>query len=64
VFAPCGGEEEAERGDTDGRISPFSGYGDTGDGVYAGGGTNDAFTCPELVEPPPPPSIAVCRSLA
>jgi hypothetical protein len=40
VFAPCGGEEEAEQGDSDRCISPFSGYGDTGDGVYAGGGTH------------------------
>ena len=42
---------------------PFPGYEGTGDGVYTGGGTNDAFICPESVEPSPPISIAACRSL-
>jgi hypothetical protein len=67
VFALFGGEEGEERGDLgdgDWRIFPVSGYGGTGDGVYTGGGTNDAFTRPELVGPSPPTSIATCRSLA
>jgi hypothetical protein len=60
-------EEEADRGDMgdgDGRSFPFSGYEGPGDSVYTGGGTNDAFICPESVEPSPPTSIAACRSLA
>jgi hypothetical protein len=66
VFVPCG-DEEGERGDLgdrDGRIFSLSVYGGTGDGVYAGGGTNDAFMGLELVEPSPPTSIAACRSPA
>jgi len=50
--------------DSDGRIFPLSGYRGTGDGVHTGGGTNDALTCPEFVEPSPPTSTAACRSLA
>jgi hypothetical protein len=64
--ALCGGEEEGERGDLGdggGRSFPFAGYGGTGDGVYTGGGTNDAFIRPESAEPSRPTSIAACRSL-
>jgi hypothetical protein len=66
-YALRGGEWEGELGglgDRDGGIFPFPGYAGTGDGEYIGGGTNDAFTLPVPVEPPPPTSIAACRSLA
>lgn len=65
-YALRGGEREGEwggLGDGDGGIFPFPGYAGTGDGAYIGGGTNDAFTLPGPVEPPPT-SIAACRSLA
>ena len=51
-------------GDGGGDIFPLPGYGGSGDGVYIGGGTNDAFTFLEPMEPAPPKSIAACRSLA
>jgi hypothetical protein len=64
-IALCGGKRDGEWGGledgNDGTFPP--GYGGTGDGVYIGGGTNDASTS-EPVEPPPPTPITACRSLA
>jgi hypothetical protein len=64
VYALRGGEWEGEwggLGDGEGGILPFPGYAGVGDGAYIGGGTNDAFA---PGEPPPPTSMAACRSLA
>jgi hypothetical protein len=65
--ALCGVEWDGESGGSrDSEGSTFLLPGDEGaaDGAYIGGGTNDAFTLPGLVEPLPPTSIAACRSLA